>query len=62
MKEKKYSYMGTLIAITAVVVLILLNKFVYKEDYTPEEIIYEPTERESMEFFENTQLSVLPTE
>ena len=62
MNNKKYSFKGTIIAIIVIVILVLLTKFVFKEDFSEKVTIVEPTEGETMPYFQGTRLSVLPTE
>ena len=61
MRFKGYSYMGTLIAIVAIVVVVLLSKFVFKEEEiaTEKEI---PQEETTLGFVENTSFGTVPTE
>ncbi len=61
MKFKGYSYMGTLIAIVVVVIVVLLDRFVFVEEEATDSVII-PTERETLEFLENTQFGTIPTE
>lgn len=62
MNKRKYSYTGTVIAVIIIVLMVILVKFVFKEDLSGKETVFEPTEAPTVQFFENTQLSALPTE
>lgn len=55
-------FKGTIIAIVVIIVLAILNKFVFKEDFTRKDELVEPTEDVTMKFLENTKLGILPTE
>lgn len=61
MKEKR-SYKGTVIALIVIIILVLLSKFVFKEDFSQKDILVEPTEAPTVRFFEGTQLMAMPTE
>ena len=61
MEKGKNSFKGTIIAIIAILILVLLSKFAYKEDFEPEVKYYEPTEP-TYSFFEGTKLTSAPTE
>lgn len=62
MDKRKYSYIGTAIAVITIVLLVILAKLVFKEDLSGKETVFEPTEAPTVQFFENTQLSALPAE
>lgn len=61
MEKKKHSFLGTLIAVAAIIILAIMWKFAYKEDFKREEIYFEPTEP-TYSFFEGTKITASPTE
>ncbi len=58
---KNMKFKGTLIAILVIVIMVIVSKFIYKEDFTRDVTEYEPTEA-TFPHFEGTQLTVAPTE
>ena len=55
-------FKGTLIAVIVIVLLAVLAKFSFKSDFTPKDVVVEPTEDVTLEFVPNTAFGVLPTE
>lgn len=55
-------FKGTIIAVIVIILLMILSKFGFGEDFTRKETIVEPTEDVTLEFLENTAFGVLPTE
>lgn len=62
MEKRKHSFYGTIIAVVVIIVLILLSKFVFKEDFERKDILVEPTEDTTFPYFEGTKLTQNPTE
>ena len=62
MGKRKHSYYGTIIAVVVIIVLILLSKFVFKEDFERKDVLVEPTESATFPYFEGTVLTQIPTE
>lgn len=58
---KNMKFKGTIIAIVVIIIMVLVSKFVYKDDFKGDVVYYEPTEP-TYEFYENTHLGVAPTE
>lgn len=62
MQKKRFPFMGTVIAIAAILIMVLIYKLCFNEPLEQKVVIYEPTEGETLKFLPDTELVNLPTE
>ncbi len=55
-------FKGTIIAVIVILLLVILSKFGFNEDFSRNETLVEPTEDVTLGFLENTQFGSVPTE
>ncbi|MGM9550730.1 MAG: hypothetical protein ACI3XA_00565 [Clostridia bacterium] len=56
------SFKGTIIAVIIIILLVIISKFGFNENFESKSVLVEPTEDVTLGFLENTEFGVLPTE
>lgn len=55
-------FKGTIVAVVVILLLVIITKFGFGEDFSRKEVIVEPTEPPTMGFIGGTRIEVAPTE